>query len=476
MSATLAQRRIIRARNVMIQEPRYGFYGCLAAYLGDPIPSDKTQTMATNGTSLFFNPDFVLGMSEAELRGVILHEVKHVALAHHARMKGRDARKWNEAADYAINPEILAQGERLPAGVLVDSAYLDMGAEAIYAARAQAERKAQEQQKPKPGDQQGQPGAGAGQGAPDQGKGSGQPQQGAGQPQQAGQGSGQPGKPDTSSAPGKAASSGQPGNQGQPGNGGGAGQPGAGAGAAGGAGQGAPAPMSIGEIWEAEGDTAAEIDKWKIRVNEAAAIARRMHAGKLPGDMARIVEQAMQPAALDCREIFAAFINSMVSTDYSFSRPNRRLIGRGFYLPGQTIDGLEHVIWAVDTSGSIDQHMLANASSEIVAAFESGKIQRLTIIWADSAVRSVQEFERGDEITLRPKGGGGTNFRPTFDRIARDYADATAVVYLTDMETRDFGSDPGMPVLWAIHGDEREFSKFAAKAPFGQAAYVGRLE
>lgn len=119
--------------------------------------------------------------------------------------------------------------------------------------------------------------------------------------------------------------------------------------------------------------------------------------------------------------------------------------------------------------------MLANCAGEIIGAMESGKVRKLTVIFADASVAAVQEFELGDEIKLVPRGGGGTRFSPTFRHIEEHCPDATAVIYLTDMECSDFGQEPEMPVFWAVHGDSRRFDALAKRAPFGEAIYIGRL-
>jgi hypothetical protein len=88
--------------------------------------------MATDGVSLYYNPEFVDTLNSATLAGVLAHEVMHPALQHHVRRSGRDPRRWNEACDYAINPLLLDAGLSLPDGVLVDHRFRGMSAEQIY--------------------------------------------------------------------------------------------------------------------------------------------------------------------------------------------------------------------------------------------------------------------------------------------------------------------------------------------------------
>jgi predicted metal-dependent peptidase len=88
--------------------------------------------MATDGVSLYFNPEFVETLSSAELIGTLAHEVMHPALQHHTRRAGRSPKRWNMACVYAINPMLLDAGLTLPKDVLMDHRFRGMSAEEIY--------------------------------------------------------------------------------------------------------------------------------------------------------------------------------------------------------------------------------------------------------------------------------------------------------------------------------------------------------
>lgn len=474
---TDAFKRLERARAILIQTQP--FFGVLALHL-TIVERPDVETAATDGTHFFYNAAFIDSLSDAELQWLWAHEVAHCAYSHHARIGNRDLGEFNVAADLAINRDLdaLRIGKR-PADMWEpDAQYTGMGAEEIYSARRAAKRKEKASQAGQ-GDsgQSGQSGAGASQ------PGAGAPQSGAGQSAgapQSGQASQSPGA-GAGEAQGAAGQSGapdaSPGAGGRP-SGTGAASPGAGQSGAAGQAQGGRETFGIGGIMKPAGGEAAateSADKWQVLTRQAAGIAKAANAGTMPGHIERIVQEISAPA-VDYRELLADLINSRISQDYSFLKPNRRFIGQGFYLPGIIADAIDHLIFAVDTSGSIDAHMLANASGEIVGAMESGKVRKLTVIFADAAVKAVQEFELGEEIVLRPAGGGGTRFDDTFRWIEANAPDATAIVYLTDMETRHWGEEPAAPVYWAVHGDSRKFAKLAAAAPFGDAVYIGRLD
>ena len=55
----------------------------------------------------------------------------------------------------------------------------------------------------------------------------------------------------------------------------------------------------------------------------------------------------------------------------------------------------------------------------------------------------------GDVFKCKTLGHGGTDFKDSFEWLAKNAPDAACAIYLTDMETCLFGKEPNMPVLWA---------------------------
>ena len=200
--------------------------------------------------------------------------------------------------------------------------------------------------------------------------------------------------------------------------------------------------------------------RWNVATAQALAVAKAQNAGRLPAYLERLAEEKAAPV-IDWREQLRRFVDSTARADYSWTRPNRRFIGAGFYLPGTQPDGLNRLVAIVDTSGSVTDSDLAAFRAEIAAAVEDGAADALTVIFTDTKVQAVQEFTRGDEIKLHPKGGGGTDFAEVMDRLDEIAPDASAVLFLTDLETNSFGREPAAPVLWVATSD-------APAAPYGE--------
>ena len=91
----------------------------------------RTDTMATDGKSMFWNREFVRSTTDAELEAVVLHEGLHVTFMHHLLRGDINPDVWNKACDYAINLVVLDAGLALPDEALLDHKYRGMSAKQI---------------------------------------------------------------------------------------------------------------------------------------------------------------------------------------------------------------------------------------------------------------------------------------------------------------------------------------------------------
>lgn len=127
ISPTLRKVQIART-TLLLEQP---FFGVLALQL-QLIEDPSCPTAWTDGSRMGFNPTFVDPLTIDQLVAVIAHEVMHCACGHPWRRDARQMRKWNVAADYAINGILRDAGFKLPAGCLLDSQYDGKASEWIY--------------------------------------------------------------------------------------------------------------------------------------------------------------------------------------------------------------------------------------------------------------------------------------------------------------------------------------------------------
>ena len=98
---------------------RQPFYGVLLSMI-DFHAEGAIPTMATDGAKVYYNPEYVMGLTEDEVYGVLLHEISHCIYLHctQKRRLNRAHHRWNVACDYAINLEIKDMGYALPGHIL----------------------------------------------------------------------------------------------------------------------------------------------------------------------------------------------------------------------------------------------------------------------------------------------------------------------------------------------------------------------
>lgn len=190
--------------------------------------------------------------------------------------------------------------------------------------------------------------------------------------------------------------------------------------------------------------------EWQIATIQAANIAKA--AGKLPSSMKRLIDAA-EGNKVDWREKLRRFRTAHTKNDFSWTRPQRRMVPHGYYLPSLHSESLELVVNAIDTSGSIDQYTLDAFGSEVLAIQNVARPQRMINVYCDAAINHVDDFTEHDLITFQLHGGGGTDFRPPFKHVEDEGLKPTCLVYLTDGYGPFPTSPPPYPVMWVMTSD-----------------------
>lgn len=417
-----ARQRLVKARAELVMD--HPFFAHLALRLA--LREDPGCASAwSDGRVLGYNPAYVRALTPDMAKGLLCHEVLHLACGHHLHRGLREPGLWNAACDYAINPVLLEAGLTLPPGFLDDPAHHGRGADAIYAALAARHDqtkagalggKAQAAPTPADPDGAGSPGrqsrgAGQGGGGADQ-----TPDPAENGPQAAGGGQGGP-------DPAEPGQGGDPGMSGEV--------------------RDAPGPPP----GEADGGDAMERERESWRTALAQALHKARQCGELPGGLERLLGEA-RGRTLGWRELLRRFLDGTARSDFSWVRPNRRLLHAGLYLPGLDSRELDGLAVAVDVSGSILQAELDAFAAELGAVLEEFDTT-LTLLTCDAALTRQERLGRADlPLEFTARGGGGTDFRPPFERLRDDGARPCCLIYFTDLECARFPEEPDYPVLW----------------------------
>ena len=376
----------IRTR-LLLDQP---FFGALAMHL-NLVEDVNIATAGVNNVELRYNPKFVGSLSQSLQRTLFAHEISHVALMHLWRIGGRDMARWNEACDYVINLMLKDAGFEAIPNWLYNTAYAGMSAEQVYALLQNKQNSKKQGGKTS---QQGQP-------SQDNGGQGDQPSKGAGDPS-----TGSFGAPVASPA----SASGE------------------------GEGQGVPQ--------EAVGSES----HWQNIVEQARRVASA--AGTMPGSASKEIAAAREPK-VDWRQETKDFLVRNAPSDYCWAHPNRRYVSQDIYLPGVRKENVGPLVVVVDSSASTIPflQMFADELSGVVAEVQPEKVY---VLYVDTRVANVDEFDAGDNVVLNIRGFGGTYFQPAFQWVEDQQIQPVGLIYLTDLDCADKPQDPGYPVLWGV--------------------------
>jgi predicted metal-dependent peptidase len=355
---------------------RQPFFGALALFARYEV-TRAVPTAATDGRTVFVNPDFWTPLTAAEQDGLLLHELLHATLGHNWRCGVRNAEVWNIAADIVINGMILEDTRaELPKGGMRDRRLERFGVEEVYELLQRDFAKL----------------------------------------------------PPLTMADLLMPT----------------------------AGGGDPREQETG--LDAMRRTALE-GHWRHALEQAAVLARQQR-GDVPESLRRELE-ALEPARLDWRAVLWRYL---VHTPVDFAGWDRRHLGRGVYL--EQLEGESvRVCVCVDTSGSVQNAQMRSFLGEVQGVLRAYPHLEVELWYADARLHGPHVLRGGDEIPP-PMGGGGTDFRPFFERLkSASDARSSLAIYLTDGHGVFPEKPPEVDVLWVVTVGGLALDRF----PFGES-------
>ena len=417
MSLTREQERAY-ARRILLSRMRilsaHPFFGLLLMHASFFV-DEGIGTACTDGKNIRFCPKFMDELSDSELDFIMMHEIMHIALMHCNRGRKYDPEAFNIACDIVVNSNIL-----LATGMKSESITLRKYGESMHLAPSGTEGykyTAEEVYAMLPNSmKEGLGGRSRG------GGGKGESRDGSGKSR--GSGSGSRSKATAAIEKGS---------------------------------------WDDHSRWGEYGEDETYGDVWAKRVRDAAITVSVQDPGNSRGTLPLFAERLLRDlrtAKCDWRTILADFISREIC-DYSFSPPDRRFDGTGFFLPdySDSEDVVEDILFMIDTSASMSDGMITDAYSEIKGAVDmfDGKL-RGWLGFFDAAVVEPEPFCNEDELyIIRPYGGGGTSFEVIFRYVRERMTDKppASIIILTDGQA-PYPSESmtgDIPVLWVINNE-----------------------
>ena len=440
-----SRQRVQRALTALLGDAP--FFGALALRM--PVePAKDTVNVSGDGATVRYNPEWAADAPMDDIKGAIAHVVLACGLKHHLRRGDRDDARWQRASHEVTLPILreagLAYGaggmedatveqayDRLPAGGPGGGGAPPLGAVLDFPGGGDPSENAPEGAQGAPGASGGGKGEGQGENAPE----------------------GAPGAPE--GEPGEAEAEAEA-------DGGGAGSEAEG--------QAAPEP-------EPEAGRAGNEEMWENAMAQARAVMESQKGIVCdPGRLAAMVDAATA-RRVDWRTVLRAFLIDRAQDDYTWGRPNRRLLDQGLYLPDRYSERAAPLVLIVDTSGSMgdaETRLLGAVWSEVRAVAEECQPESIRVIQCDARVTSDEVYDDMGALPERVeiRGGGGTDFEPAYALLAetRDVGGRppACVVHFTDLCCYSFGEPPECPVVFAKFGD----SRYGQQPPFGDVVPV----
>lgn len=217
-------------------------------------------------------------------------------------------------------------------------------------------------------------------------------------------------------------------------------------------------PASPAEVAEA-------IQAANVMLSQAIQLAKM--AGRVPAGMERLIDQLLRPV-VDWRDALRRFVDRCARDNYSWARPNRRYMSSGLVLPSLHSESLPPIAVAIDTSGSITPRELDQFGAELSSILAEYRASAV-VLYVDAAVAGVQHVSTDDlPLVLKPRGGGGTDFKPPFHWLAKHSVSPACMVYFTDLECSSYPQAPEYPVIWCHIGSG------GTEPPFGERIEMER--
>lgn len=214
---------------------------------------------------------------------------------------------------------------------------------------------------------------------------------------------------------------------------------------------------------------------WQERIMQAASVIQKRNsakqAGLIPAFAERYLDELKKPQ-IDWRTVLDEFIQEEIN-DYSFCPSDRRFDDSPFFLPDFNEKDLrvEKILFMIDTSGSMSNVEIEYCYSEIKGAIDQfdGKLEGWLGFFDAEIVAPKPFMDESEFMAIRPEGSGGTRFDIIFNYVMENMQDdlPVSIVILTDgYAVFPKESDAkGIPVLWIIDNKK-------VKPPWGKIARI----
>lgn len=172
--------------------------------------------------------------------------------------------------------------------------------------------------------------------------------------------------------------------------------------------------------------------------------------GTVPGEFAEILRKIneVEPAKFDWKGYLRRFAGGSQKV---YTKKTRRKYNKRYEdNPGLKIKPRRHILFAIDTSGSVSTPELKECVNELYHIHKTGT--EITVVQADTAISHVGPFNHRADFKIH--GRGGTDFQPVIDYFNENVHKYTCLIYFTDGEAPAPSPARGR-MLWVLSSKSR---------------------
>lgn len=171
--------------------------------------------------------------------------------------------------------------------------------------------------------------------------------------------------------------------------------------------------------------------------------------GNIPGGIIEQIEALLEKrrAIVPWGKVLRMFVSSCAESilDYTIKRISRRYGTR----PGTRTGDVLNIAIGVDTSGSVDDNLLALFFNEIRWVWKNGA--KITVFECDCRVGNVYPYKGKNPKTV--SGRGGTELEPVLKEVEGKF---DALIYFTDFYAPPVSRVYRIPTLWVLKTELRK--------------------
>jgi predicted metal-dependent peptidase len=200
-------------------------------------------------------------------------------------------------------------------------------------------------------------------------------------------------------------------------------------------------------------------------VRDQVREAHRKSGGDVPEDVRELVESWLAPPRIPWQQVLRQFVATAgrVGRKNSWQREHRRF---QHDTPGTRKRHRLNLLVAIDVSESTDERPLRESFARELLQIARGRDSRITVLYAHSRIRRIEQFNSSQVVAEVFPGGGFTDLRPVFEYARTMHPLPAAVIYLTD----GYGPAPAkmeFPTLWVLTEDGQKPTDWGVELRLG---------